>query len=585
MIPTPAHRQPRNRKAALCLGLALVALMQSSGVQAQTSTTGHAPALVGPPDDQADNQSNMVRREIVQSDAEDGRASIEVELPPETPRDIRDAALSGQAVGDFHTAMGLAYWTSPALLAQRSLVKSYDYRVPEARAAYGLQLDYQLMMGFQRDHLDPTALQRQLGQTTPTTSWGWSNSAMAILTMPLFTFGRNFASERSALAQRAYQKQVLRSTEQQALYDAISSYAGLIRDRAEVAIARDNLVALEQELLDNETRLKSHEITVTDLEQVKTRVELGRAQLYAAQRDAATSESTFVQKVGVGAATDLADPPLLDLPIRTLEEAYAYAEEHSPVILAAHERERVSRAAVAAAKADLLPRVDLKAQALYGSQSPYNNYARYNEELAQVVVTGPLFESGVRRTKIADAVAANDSDWRLIDGAMRDTRASVAAAWNDWKAQLAAIDHYSAAAVAAKKAYEGAVVQEREGLYTTFDVLQLALELLNTRSTYNSAKATAYIDAAKIMALIGGMEPDFVLPGQDRYNDERHLDRVRHRDDLPLLTPLLRTLDGVTTKSNDRRAVRDPAERIQVPAVKITDPPPPTTPGTLPQTH
>ena len=521
--------------------------------------------LYGPVDDQAGNDEDQDRE-----DTPAPQSRLAVALPPETPAPVRQAATDASPVGDWTMALSLAYWTSPAVLAQRALVKSYDYRIPEARAGYGLQLDYQLMAAWQRDRNDPTALQQQLGQITPTTNRGLSNSAMAVLTMPLFTFGRNFAAERSAAAQRAWQHQVLRSTEHQALFDAISAYTGLIRDRAGVAIASDNLAALDQELQANRLRLAAHEITATDLELVQTRTEEAHAQLYAAQAAAASAEATWVQKIGVRAETVLRTPPPLPLPVRTIEDAYAYAEAHSPVILAARERERVSRAGVNAARANLLPRVDLRATALYASQSPYDTNARYNEEIASVVVSGPIFESGLRRTQIADALAANDSDWRLIDAASRDTRAAIAAAWNDWLAQQAAQARYANAVAAAQKAYDGALIQERAGQITTFDVLQVALELLTVRSNANQAQAGATIDLARILGLIGALEPGTVLPGQPAYDDTRHYDKVRHQDDLPLITPLLRAIDGTTTPTNRTRDSRDPANAITTPATVLS---------------
>jgi outer membrane protein TolC len=65
-----------------------------------------------------------------------------------------------------------------------------------------------------------------------------------------------------------------------------------------VGIAADNLAALTRELTDNRARLKAHEVTATDIQQVETRVELGRVQLLTAQRDAGTAEATFLRMVG-----------------------------------------------------------------------------------------------------------------------------------------------------------------------------------------------------------------------------------------------------------------------------------------------
>jgi outer membrane protein len=521
------------------------------------------PGTMGPSDNRAEAPAGP--------DAYDGdarRMDVAVDLPDETPADVAQLAQSGAPVTTLPDALRLAYWTAPDLLAQRASLKGVDYRVPQARAGYGPKLDFQATQSYVRSDKDA------FGIFVPKGIYhGFSNSAAAVLTQPLFTFGRNFAAERTALAQRAYQAQALRSIEQQALLDALSAYVGLLRDRAAVAIAQDNLDTLQSELSDNQARFKVHEVTATDVQQVITRAELGRAQLYAAQRDAASSEAAFVQKIG-GPAGTLGAPNPLDLPVRTLEEAYAYAEGHNPVLLAAHERERVSRASLAAVKADLMPRVDFRGTALYGNQSQYDNNARNRELRGEVTVSGPIYESGLRQAKVGEAIAANDSDWRLIDAALRDNRAGLAASWNDWKAQEAAIERYGIAVDSAQKALDGAKLQERAGLITTLDVLELTRELLSARSAYNTAIASAYVSQARALALMGALEQRWLLPDDPLYDPQVHFNRVKHHGDIPLFTPVMRALDGLTVGPAQKRALRDPATKVETPAVKLSTPAP-----------
>ncbi|MDF8335526.1 TolC family protein, partial [Novosphingobium cyanobacteriorum] len=508
------------------------------------------------------------------ADAEEHRMAMMADLPPETPADIAQLAQGGAPVTALTDALRLAYWTSPAVLAQRSAVTSTDYSVTQARANFGPKFDYQLTDTYQRESLEP---QRCAPGTPPifcprpgtrsSERKGFSTTVSAVLNQPLFTFGRSFASERFAVAQRNFQAQVLRSTEIQALFEAIASYVGLLRDRAAVTIAADNYRTLATEQSDAQARFKVREVTATDVQQVITRAELARAQLFAAQRDAASSEASFAQKVGAPAGT-LAAPNPLDLPVRTLEEAYAYAEANSPVLQAAHYRELSSRAAMVQAKADLLPRVDLQGSALYGSQSPYNNASRLKQQRAEVVISGPIYENGLRQARVGEAKAANDSDWRLLDGAVRDNRAALAAAWNDWKAQEAAIERLALSVESAQQALDGAQLQERAGLITTLDVLQLTRELLNVRSSYNNSIASAYISKARVLALMGALEPRWLLPDDPRYNPQAHFDKVRNQGQIPLFTPLMRALDGLSVGPANRRALRDPGTQIETPAVK-----------------
>ena len=70
-------------------------------------------------------------------------------------------------------------------------------------------------------------------------------------------------------------------------------------------------------------------------------------------------------------------------------------------------------------------------------------------------------ESGLRRARVNEAMAANDADWRLLDGSLRENRAVLAASWNDWQAQQAGIASYRNAEASARSAYEGAILQQR----------------------------------------------------------------------------------------------------------------------------
>lgn len=494
------------------------------------------------------------------SDAD--RIALRPELPPETPADVAERASSGAPVTTLTDALRMAYWTAPPLLAQRATVKSSDYRVAQARAGYGPSLNYSFANSWQRDSFDQRS-------KSPVVLSGWTTTASAVLTQPIFTFGRNASQERSSAAQLEFQRQVLRSAEQQALLDAITTYIGVLRDRAAVIIAKDNLAALERQLSDNKARLAVREVTATDVQQISTRVSLGQAQVYSAQRDAASSEAAFLRMVGLPAG-DLVPPNPLQLPVRQLEEAYAYSETHSPLILAAQAREKVSRASVAAAKADLMPRIDLQTTASIGTQSAYDDSLRSRGLRGQLIISGPIFESGLRRARVSEAMAANDADWRLLDGSLRESRANLASAWNEWQAQQAAITSYREAENSARKAYEGAILQQRAGLITTLDVLDLARELLLARSNSNTAIANAYIAKARVLVATGALEQSWLMPDAARYDVERHFRKVRRNGDVPVITPILRAIDGTAAVGGTAsRPVRDPAGALTAAPIVI----------------
>lgn len=485
-------------------------------------------------------------------------------LPKGTPDDLKAAELPAP-VDDFAAALQRAYWTHPGLLAERASLRGTDYRLPQARAQAGPRLSYEASYGYVRDNVEQ-----------PAGAWasrsGWSSTAAAVLTQPLFTFGRNAAAERNALAQIAFQRASLRSTEASTLFGAIRAYVGLLRDRAGLGIVKDDLALLEREYADNAARFDKREVTSSDVQQVETRLEQARAQVFSAQSTLANSEAQFLSAVGAPAAARLAPPNPLTMPVASLEEAYAYAETRSPVLAAAYARERISRAAADSARSGMLPRVDLRGRAEYGAVSPYTDSLRQTELRGEVVVSGPIFQSGLLHAQAKEAEAANDADWRLIDQAMRENRAEIADAWNQWLAQSASVEQLQLSAAAARKAFDGALLQEKAGFRTTLDVLNLARELLVARSSYNAATTNAYLAQARLLALIGALEQGYLFPDTESYDPDDHLDRVKRDGEIPVIVPALRAVDSIFTGGSRDRALRDPAAPLATTGVPLPVP-------------
>lgn len=533
------------RRAALCAAAAMLV----PGGQARAAPEAPGTVIVLP---------GGQKPASARLDGHPGPAFYAPALPPGTPQEQvnRDPA---QPVANLAEALERAYWTNPQLLAERSRTRSLDYRIPQARGQYGPQLEYSASRGFQRDNVEqPTG-----GFVS---ARGWTTTASAVLRQPIFTFGRLRAAEESAVGSAAFGQSALRESEQQVLLDTITAYANVIRDRAAIGIATDNVGLLSRQSQDTDTRLAARESTRTDSLQVSARLELARSQLLAAQAAAGTSEASFLRHVGAPAG-DLALPAPLPVPAATLEDAYAYAIQHNPVIAAAQARERVSRGQRDAARADLFPRIDLTGQASYSTAAPYFGSTRQTELRGAVTLSG-VIDSGVRRARINEAAEANDADWRLIDSAVRENREELAAAWNEWQSQLAAIDRLAVAVTASREAFEGGLLQQRAGLRTTLDMLELARDLLEARSNLNSASAAAYAAQGRVLAAMGSLDHRTLLNGTPSYDAQVHLRKAYWQADIPLLTSLSRALDSTFTGKPRTPPLRDPAAPLATPAAQ-----------------
>jgi hypothetical protein len=127
-----------------------------------------------------------------------------------------------------------------------------------------------------------------------------------------------------------------------------------------------------------------------------------------------------------------------------------------------------------------------------------------------------------------------------------------------------------AAVASAEHAYDGALQQERAGLRTTLDVLDLARELLTVHTGLNSAITDVYVAEARLLAAIGMLEGSYLLPDEVLYDPATHYTDARDNGDVPLLTPLIRALDAIGhTPDPADRPIRDPAGPITTPAASI----------------
>ena len=468
---------------------------------------------------------------------------------PTTPPSTAETGV--QPVRTLAEAITLAYERNPTLLSRRARLRSTDFLYPQARSAYGTTVSARGTYSFARDQVESNSGSLEGTQ-------GFSSAASLIVNQPLFTFGRVRAAESSALGQIEFERDSLRLAESEVMFNVVGAYVAVLRDAAAVTIAEQNLALLEQQHSDNAQRFRVREITVADLEQVQTRLETARAQLILAQGQLGASQAQFLRDVGAPPG-ELAPPDLLTVPVSSLSEAYAIADAESPSIRAAQSREKVSRASVASAKAEFLPRVDLEGSFDYGTATPYSDSVRATQLLGSVVLTVPLATGGLRQAQLGSAREANDSDWRLIDAAVRETRSAVSTAWNGLASSRGSLAFYLAATEAARNAFEGARLQERAGDRTTLDVLDLARDLLTVQINYNTALANEYLSRASLLAAMGRLEAPQLLASLAPYDPQAHFRDVSNRSDFPLITDLLSVIDGVAIpRVEGDRPILDP---------------------------
>lgn len=480
-------------------------------------------------------------------------------------------------VNTLEDALINVYRNDPSFLGAQASQQAAEYRYGQARAQFGPSVDLQARYGYY--DID----QRRRARTTfPPVAAGFdrnkgdSGRLVATVDQPIFTSGRLSAQLQAANANTTFARQNVRFVENGALQGAITSYVSVRRDRALYAIAEDNLKLLDRQFTESDQRFKVREITRADLDQVVTRVELGKATVAQARGALEISLGDFLNSVGAFAGDQLAPlPPLPNIP-ESIDQAYALAEARSPTLLAARARERQSRAQVKGAYADLGPSVSLQGTAITGGSgiSPFQDDLGYDELRGEVVLTMPIDVSGRRVARISEAEATNESDWRALDATVRDIHATINANWSQLMSTRIALGHLEASVAAAQRAYDAATVQLRAGATTTLDVLDLARDLLNARSSYVSAQADEYIARVNLLVAMGQLEIGKLYPGVQTYDALKH-HRKAGGAGIPILSDAVIGIDGLIVGygSKDRES-RDPnAERRNQPNLPAIPPP------------
>jgi outer membrane protein len=419
----------------------------------------------------------------------------------------------------LNEALASAYSGNPTLRAQRANQRSTDELVPQALSGWRPTVTAQAFSGVERVNnngvqglfFNKTLVPGQLEIT---------------LSQPVFSgFGPHY-SLKSGEANVEAGRQNLLAVEQDILFQATQAFMNVIRDRQILTLRQRNVVVLQEQLKAAQERFNVGEVTRTDVAQAQARLALSHSQVAAAQATLAASVASFVEIVGHSPGS-LKYPKLAKLP-PNLDGAVATAERINPQVLAAAFVAEAAQNDVGVARAGLLPSVSLQASAL--AQSPDLQQSA-NEETYTIlgVVTIPLYEAGRVYSAVRQAKQIASQRRIEIIEVQRAVRDTVVTAWN-------ALDSARQVIVAAKSqvsadelALEGVKQEYLVGSRTTLDVLDAEAELLLARETLVVAERDQVVAAYQLIASTGRLTADDLGLPVKIYDPVENYRKVRNK--------------------------------------------------------
>ena len=381
-------------------------------------------------------------------------------------------------------------------------------QVPAAQAAWLPQVDLQASVGRQ--------------SRSPSATSGTFPIHGVSLTLNQLLFDGGVAS--SAIRQ-AGQEQVLAFHELMAASEEVSlnvmrAYADVLRARELVQIATDNYVE-HQRTVD----LMNERVTATvgrrsDLEQATGRLALAESALVEESIALHNASTRYLRAVGQLPPDRLPAWPesrgLGTLPA-SAAETLTQGLPTNPTLLAALGNWRSREEAAAGRQAIFMPRLEGRIE-LSQSKNDNGTLGRYRDDVAEVLLRQNLYRGGADAARRAQFNALALRAQAQFEQTCREVRQSLSVAYKDVSTLNQQLDLQDTQRLAVDRTREGFRQQFDIGQRTLLDLLDTQAEFFETERTwintrYNQliAQARALAGMGRLVATLGGQNPDFPL--------------------------------------------------------------------------
>ncbi len=410
-------------------------------------------------------------------------------------------------------ALGLAYQSNPQLQAQRAATRAADEEVTKADGGWRPNLS---VTGTYGD------TQNESGSTSLAIPAGHPRDVSVTLTQPVFN-GRTFPQIRQANAAVRASRAQLTSVEQSVLLAAAKSYFDVMTNEAVVSDRRDNVALLESQLSMTEERAAVGDITRTDLDLVRARLNAARADVAFAESELFASRAAFMRVIGRPAETLESAPRVADLP-SSRDAAQGRALAMNPELNAAREQQRALDYAVDTAFGGLLPSLTLQGQYQI-TEDRVARGASVNSTAVFAQLRIPIYQGGGEYALVRQAKENRNRAAANVHDVERQVSATFDAAWESVVAAQSAISLYDQQVQAAQSAYEGFLEGVKAGERSTFDLLNAAQEVVSARIALAGARKRYYENRFSLLATMGELTANALRLPVTLYDPQANYDR------------------------------------------------------------
>lgn len=414
-------------------------------------------------------------------------------------------------------ALAKAYENNSQLNSARAGLRAADERVPLAKSGW-------------RPRITGTSGIVNSSNSTggPGTGLGRTSVTFGIeINQSLFDGFQTRNNVQAAEAGVRAERQNLRNTEQNVLFDTAQAYMDVLQNRQIAVLRARNLEFLQEQLRAARARFEVGEGTRTDVAQAEASLAGARAQLTAARASVDSSEAVLRQLTGVNPGSLKQATALRKGQPGSLDAAYGIAFSEHPAIRLRDALVDSSVFGVKAAEGAFLPQVGLSASVSQSStySSAGDTFGTAASIGAQVTV--PIYQGGQASATVRQRKEELGQARIETDVARDQVRAAVASAWTQLGASRASVRANEESVRASRLALNGVIEERNVGQRTTLDVLNAQATVLDAQIALVQAQRNLVVSSYALASSVGRLNASRLGLRVQRYDPEEHYNAVK----------------------------------------------------------
>jgi len=408
------------------------------------------------------------------------------------------AASAADAANNVHDAVIQAIEYNPDVQASWHTFKSSAYQVREARAGYLPSVDLAATVGNESRDFDT----RDRYNTA---------QAQVSLTQMLFDGFRTSGQVDHLEGGRLTRYYELLNSVESTGFEAVRAFEDVSRERALVALARDNYTKHQDVFAQIESRVTSGVGRKVDLEQVAGRLALAENNLLTEAANLHDVTARYLRVVGNLPAKDLTPSKLADTKLpANIRDTLRLAYEGNPGFHASIKNIAAAKANTTVERSGYYPKAELRArQNISRNSNGFDDQIdpkRYGEDNAiELSLTYNLYKGGGTRAAVRRSLEDVNEAKDLRDKACVDLRQTTQIAFNDslrLKEQLASLAQHRLSSDKVRVAYSE---QFKIGQRTLLDMLDAENEYFEASRAYVTGMSTLNVAHARTLLSMGSL--------------------------------------------------------------------------------